>query len=376
MKKLIFSKFFKNTSNSFIAAIITLSLIVWVIQAVNFLDFVTEDGHGLEVYFKYTFLNLPKIISKIMPLIFFTSFYYILTQYEDNNELKIFWINGVDKKVFLQNVLKYSILFLFIQLILSSFLVPTSQYKARTFIQNSNIEFFPSLINEKKFVDTVENLTIYIEKKNNFNEYENIYLKDVDQGKKIKIITAKKGKLINNENERSLYLFEGKIINVNKKEINTFNFSQTVFDLSKYLTKSIVDFKIQEKNTFDLIDCNINYHLLNKEEYYDVNNCNDASEVMTKEELFKRIFKPLYVVVLGITSCFLLLVSKENNNYKFYRFSIFIYGFIILVISEMSASLSGKSNSQFIFSVALPIFILSIQYIFLVKKFRSSNAND
>ena len=376
MKKLIFSKFFKNTSNSFIAAIITLTLIVWVIQAVNFLDFVTEDGHGLEIYFKYTFLNLPKIISKIMPLIFFTSFYYILTQYEDNNELKIFWINGVDKRVFLQNVLQYSILFLFIQLILSSLLVPASQNKARTFIQNSNIEFFPSLINEKKFIDTVENLTIYIEKKNNSNEYENIYLKDVDQGRKIKIITAKKGKLINDKNERSLYLFEGKIINFNGKEITTFNFSQTVFDLSKYLTKSIVDFKIQEKNTFDLLDCNINYHLLKKEEYYDVNNCNDASEVMTKEELFKRIFKPLYVVVLGITSCFLLLVSKENNNYKFYRFTIFIYGFIILVISEMSASLSGKSNYQFIFSVALPMFILFIQYIYLVNKFRSPIAND
>ena len=376
MKKLIFSKLFKNISNSFVAAIVTLTMIVWVIQAVNFLDFVTEDGHGLEVYFKYTFLNLPKIISKIMPLIFFTTFYYILNQYEDNNELKIFWINGVDKRVFLQNVFKYSVLFLLLQLLLSSFLVPASQNKARTFIQTSNIEFFPSLINEKKFVDTVENLTIYIEKKNDSNEYENIYLKDVDPSNKVKIITAKKGKLINNKNERSLYLFEGKIINVNKKEITTFNFSQTVFDLSKYLTKSIVDFKIQEKNTFDLIDCNINYHLLKKEEFYDVNNCNDASEVMTKEEIFKRIFKPLYVLVLGITSCFLLLVSKENNNYKFYRFIIFIYGFSILVISEMSASFSGKSNYQFIFSVALPIIILSIQYIFLTNKFKGPIYND
>ena len=376
MKKLIFSKFFRSTSNSFVAAIITLTLIVWVIQAVNFLDFVTEDGHGLEVYFKYTVLNLPKIISKIMPLIFFTTLYYILNQYEDNNELKIFWINGIDKKIFLQNVLKYSILFLFLQILLSSIIVPASQYKARTFIQNSNIEFFPSLINEKKFVDTVENLTIYIEKKNNSNEYENIYLKDIDKSNRIKIITAKKGRLINNENERSLNLFDGKIINVNEKEITTFNFSQTVFDLSKYLTKSIIDFKIQEKNTFDLIDCNINYHLLNKKEFYDVNNCNDASEVTTKEEIFKRIFKPLYILVLGITSCFLLLVSKEKNNYKFYRFTIFIFGFIILVISEMSASLSGRSNTQFIFSVALPLTILLIQYIFLVNKFRSPIAND
>ena len=64
MKKLIFSKFFRDTTNSFIAAIVTLSLIVWVIQAVNFLDFVTEDGHGLEVYFKFTILNLPKIFQK------------------------------------------------------------------------------------------------------------------------------------------------------------------------------------------------------------------------------------------------------------------------------------------------------------------------
>ena len=165
MKKLIFNKFFTDTTNSFIAAIITLSLIVWVIQAVNFLDFVTEDGHGLEVYFKYTLLNLPKIISKIMPLIFFTTLFYIINQYEDNNELKIFWISGIDKKEFLNQVVKFSIFFLIIQIFISSILVPISQNKARTYIQTSNIEFFPSLINERRFIDTVENLTIYIEKK-------------------------------------------------------------------------------------------------------------------------------------------------------------------------------------------------------------------
>ena len=32
-----------------------------------------------------------------------------------------------------------------------------------------------------------------------------------------------------------------------KKNITSFDFSTTVFDLSKYLTKSIVDFKIQEQ---------------------------------------------------------------------------------------------------------------------------------
>ena len=43
-----------------------------------------------------------------MPLIFHNSF-YIINQYEDNNELKIFWISGIDKKEFLNQVVKFLI---------------------------------------------------------------------------------------------------------------------------------------------------------------------------------------------------------------------------------------------------------------------------
>ena len=72
------------------------------------------------------------------------------------SQLKIFWIFGTDKKEFLKVVLKYSIIFLIIQHIFSLFLVPSTQNKARTFIQSSSIDFFPSLIGEKTSVwDTV-----------------------------------------------------------------------------------------------------------------------------------------------------------------------------------------------------------------------------
>ena len=77
-KKLIFRKFFFDNTYFFLSAIITLGLIVWVIQAVNFLDYVTEDGHGLGVYFKYSILNFPKIISRLFPLIFFIYMYFRL----------------------------------------------------------------------------------------------------------------------------------------------------------------------------------------------------------------------------------------------------------------------------------------------------------
>ena len=73
MKKLIFRNLLKDVSNFFIVAAISISIIIWVIQAVNYLDFVAEDGHSFKVYFMYTLLSLPKIVSRILPFIFFIS---------------------------------------------------------------------------------------------------------------------------------------------------------------------------------------------------------------------------------------------------------------------------------------------------------------
>ena len=367
-KKLIFKKFFLDNTYFFLVCIASLSIIVWVIQAVNFLDFVTEDGHGLGIYFKYTLLNLPKIISRLMPFIFFVAVFHTINKSEDNNELKIFWINGIDKKEFANAFLKYSIIYLIFQIVLNSLIVPLSQNKARTFIQLSSIDFFPSLINERKFIDTVDKLTIYVEDKGPNNDYKNIFLKDSKNKDSIKIIQAEKGLLINNDDERSLKLFNGKIININKQNINSFDFKTTIFDLSSYLTKSITDFKIQEKDSFKLINCYINFHILDKSSYYHILDCNKGSLNILQQELLKRLIKPFYYISLVLSACFLFLFSKENFNQKYFRSIIFLVGTVILVMSELSISLASKNLLYFQVAVILPFLLIAIQYIYLHKK--------
>ena len=85
MKKLLFQKLIKDITKFFIITTFAVSLIVWVIQAVGFLDFVTEDGHSLLVYFSYSILNYPKILHRIIPFIFFISLFYQILQYETKN---------------------------------------------------------------------------------------------------------------------------------------------------------------------------------------------------------------------------------------------------------------------------------------------------
>ena len=371
-KKLIFKKFFTDNTYFFLSAIITLSLIVWVIQAVNFLDFVTEDGHGLTVYFKYSLLNFPKILSRLFPLIFFISIFYTINKFEQNNELKIFWINGIDKAKFVKNLIIYSLTSLIFLYLLTSYIVPWSQNKSRVYLQESNIDFFPSLIGEKRFIDTVDKLTIYIEKKVDTESYENIFIKDADK-EKIKFIYANTGELINNPSERIFKLFNGKIINVNDGKVTSFDFKTTNFDLSKYVTKSTTDFKIQEKKTTSILNCYINYFLLDKKYFYDDQNCNDPAIKEMQKELFTRLIKPLFLPVITLSLCFLLLYPKENLNYKFSRAWVFFLGFSIIIISEFTSSLTVRNFLYFKLSLVFPFIVFLVQYIFLSKKISQNN---
>ena len=53
-EKNYFLKLLRETTLFFLLSCSSVALIVWVIQAVNYLGFVTEDGHGFKIYFLYT----------------------------------------------------------------------------------------------------------------------------------------------------------------------------------------------------------------------------------------------------------------------------------------------------------------------------------
>ena len=140
----------------FLIALLSSALIIWVFQAVNFLDIMIEDGREYTVYVKYSLLNFPKIISRLFPFVLFFSIYYILTTYETNNELIIFWNFGENKIKFTNFILFISIFLFIIQIIFTSLIVPYSQDKARSFLRNSEINFLGNFIKPKRFNDTID----------------------------------------------------------------------------------------------------------------------------------------------------------------------------------------------------------------------------
>lgn len=368
--------FLKDNLKLFLTILLSIGLIVWVIQSVGFLDFVTEDGHGLKVYFSYSILNIPKILHRILPFIFFISLFYQITQYENNNELIIFWMNGLNKIQFINMILLYSFLFLLIQIFLGSYISPKGQDGARSYIRNSNMDFFPTMIREEKFIDAIENLTIFVEKKDNYGNYINIFMKEdlnIVGGSinKSKIIYAKKAELISNDKERYFKFIDGKLINTDQDKTTILDFETINFNLLKFNTKTTTYPKIQEVGSNILFKC-IYYRQKNKiKEFKSPKlSCNERTMNDIIQEMFKRFYMPIYLPLLALLISLIITKSKEDKNYLNFKLLLFISVFLVILISEISLRYSTNNKFTFLFFTSFPILSFLTIYISLIKKFK------
>ena len=372
MKKKIFKKLYSEIFVFFLITLFTLSSIVWILQAVNFLDIVSEDGHSIATYFKYSSLNLPKILNKTFLLSFFLSLFYVFVTFEEKNQLLIYWSNSVSKVNFLNKIIFFSLSLIVVSLVLSFQIVPYTQDKARSYIRSSNLDFFPSLIKPRKFIDTVENLTVFIDKKEN-QKIEKIILKDTSNTNNVQIIIAKNGQIINDEENKFLVLNEGKIISTNLKKRSTiFDFKETVFDLDKYQTKTTTSTKIQELNSLDIFYClkDINYKVSGIFKKFA---CQDDIKKELTQELYKRVYLPFYILLITIIVSFLILNSHFEMNYKFKKIQIFFIGAAMVVFSEISVNLISENNfHNMIVLLILPI-LTSISYLIFIKRVKFSS---
>ena len=362
MKKLIFQKFILDTLTFFIISIIIMGTIVWTLQAINYFDFVTNDGHGLKVYFSYTVLNFPKIMHRILPFIFFISLFYIITSYESRNELNIYWLNGISRVGFANKIILMSLVLMLIQIWFGSYLSPLSQLKARSYLKNSNVDFFTSLIRERKFVNTVQGLTIFIDKKNQDGSFSDVFIDDSSQLNP-RMIFAKNGLLVDDNGDKIFQLYNGKVINNNNTKINIFEFEQINFYLKGFASKTIVAPKVQEISSKVLIQC-----LTDKDLIYENFNCDENIENQLKEELLKRFYKPIYIPVIAIMCCYLFFLSRKKITFFDSKKKIFLIIFLVLVVSETSLRYSTNSNSSLIIYFLTPLFIMLSAYLIFIRK--------
>ena len=370
MKKILFRKLLFDCLVFFLITLFSTSIIIWIFQAVNFLDIIVEDGRNYLVYLNFSLLNFPKVISKLVPFVLFFSFLYVIGKYELRNELIIFWNFGINKIDIINFFIKFSFFIMLLQIFLTATIVPKSQDLARSFLRDSSYNYLENFIKPRIFNDAVKGLTIYSNSKDEFGNLKEIYLKK-GSGDNFQITFAKEGRFKKIGKNQFLELNFGETISVINNKITNFKFKKTDFNLTNFEDNTTTYKKTQEVATLDLIKCYhnlMNFNFLNIDKNFKVENCKNDNIDNIIKELYKRIIIPLYIPVLILISLMLIFKSKENINYSKYRIFIFLIGFITIILSEMTIRLINEDFLKNLKFFVIPIIlVVSLYFNYLIR---------
>ena len=374
MKKILFRKLLKDYLSFFFITLFSVSIIIWVFQAVNYLDIMIEDGRDYLIYIKYSLLNFPKTFSKLFPFVLFFSLFYVTIKYENNNELIIFWNFGINKMKIINFIFKVSLFLLIIQITLNSIVVPRSQELAKSYIKTSNINFLGSLIKPQKFNDTIKDLTIYSDRKDEYGNLYNLYLKKIIDKENFQITFAKKGVFKEVNKISILVLYDGETITGKNNNITSFKFSKSDFSLQNLTANTITYTKLQEISTFSLLKCfNEIYFLKKYLSNKSIDRCTKNNLKVFFIELYKRLAIPFYIPLLSLIPFLLLTSSKENTNYTKVKYLTFIIGFFVIIFSETTIRLISDIHETNFIILGFPFFLSLSLYLFFVKIFQLKN---
>ena len=340
--------FIQEFLKNYLSILFAFGLIIWITQAVRLLDLIGEEGNSIKTYFLYALSVMPKYFSKISIVIFFISFFVTIIKFQEHNELNALWFSGLEKKKFINYLLKSSILIIAILIIVRSLIIPYFSNYSRYLLLNSGVGAIGPLIKQNNFNNPLKKITIYVGKKNQINEIEDIILFEENSDFK-KTIIAKSGVLINENNKNLLVLVDGSIQEERKdKKISILDFDKITLDLIQYNKKAIDYYKFNEILTIELLK--------------KLNNSQNPNII---GELNDRIIMPLFIPALILLACSLIITNKEIINNNLLKLLVFTYGITIIIISEILLDFSSKKIYASLFFYTAPLLLLIINWVLL-----------
>ena len=368
MKKILFRKLLIDYLSFFLIALLGSSIVVWVFQAVNYLDIMIEDGRDYTIYINYSLLNFPKILSKLFPFVLFFSIFHITSKFENNNELIILWNFGVTKIELINFIFRFSLILMIVQITLSSLIIPKSQDLARSFLRTSTVNFFGNFIKPQRFNDTIKNVTIYSEKKDNEGNLYNLYLKKQLDQNNFQLTYAKKGIFKEFNKMPVLVLYDGATITGKNDKITNFSFSKSNFPINNFKSNATTYKKTQELSSIQLFQCLIFLQIKKKTKESKIENCSKENLKNIYKELYKRFLIPFYIPLLVLIPFLLTLSSKENSNYSKLKSTTFLIGIVFIILSESTIKMISATYLNNIIIALMPFLFLIFLYVVFVKK--------
>lgn len=216
--------------------LITFSLtsIVWLTQALRFIDFIVNQGVSVLIFLKLTVLLIPSLVMMILPPAFFCAVLFVYNKFKADSELVVMQSAGLSKLRLAFPALQVSLLVALVGYIIALYIQPISYSRFKDMQDFLRHNYASILLQEGVFSSPVEGLTVFIRERDDNDILHGILVHDNRQVDAPITMMAEEGKLVETPQGPRFLLVNGNRQEINEGKISFLNFASYTMDISLY----------------------------------------------------------------------------------------------------------------------------------------------
>ena len=355
---------FKQIGSYFIYITIFFVSLIWLILSLKFIEYVTTNGLDFKDFIKMTSLLLPTVIPSLTPLTLSLACIFVYNRLSNDNELIIIKSSGFSTFNILKPALLLSIIIALINLLLNLYFSPLSKSAFKENQINLREDIARIAFKEGSFSNLIQDITIYIEKIVDKNNYEYVFVYDNRNKEDPATYIAKQAELVQNDNVNKVILKNGnkQIIDKKSSQLSIIKFDEYEVNLD-LLLKNKNEKRIKEPEEMFLTEL--------WDDKHKVGGRYDPRQISSMiVEGHKRIIDPIYCIIFTLISLTFLLSDKLVLKPALKKISIII--FVIFLIEVIYLSLPNFIVKKFSLLPIIYIFPLSLFFLLIIYNLKKT----
>ena len=303
--KLLERYIFKRMINAFILSLVTLSMTVWMTQALRAFDLVTGQGQSVGTFFRITVLLLPGLATIVSPIAILIAVIYTFDTLNYDSELVVINSSGASQKTLVKPVLIMGLVGALFMAMMTIYFTPLSLRLWRSMITDVRADIVTTLLKEGDFMKISEGLTFHLRSRRPDGTLEGIFVSDDSSPNNTVTYLAEDGVILDNPLGTFLIMRDGTIQRRSKANgaISMIEFSSYAFDLATFASRAkIPAFKPAERSTLYLLSPNPGDRYFQKHPR------------RFPAEFHNRLTAPLYAFIFAILPLAYLSQAESTRN--------------------------------------------------------------
>ncbi len=291
--------------------LITFSLtsIVWLTQALRFIDFIVNQGVSITTFIALTVMLIPSLLLLILPAALLVAVLFVYNKLKTDSELVVMQAMGLSRWHLARPALLVAAGVTLLAYFIAFYLQPVSYRQFRemqNFLRNNYVSI---LLQEGVFSNPVNGLTVFIRDRDRDGTLHGILVHDNRQPDAAITMMAEEGRLVETPQGPRFLLINGNRQERRQSRLSFLNFESYTLDISLY-TQAMQSRQSDPQELF-----------VSELFHYD-DSISAADNMRRFAEGHQRLLWPAYVLCLALVGLAAVLSGEFNRRGQWQRIAL------------------------------------------------------